>query len=96
MDIDTKKRLLSSFAAAEEFIQGKAGKMGDVMKKKTGIFYMTVCVFGISLAVCGIQADGRQNTSESQEEIQLHAQAACLMDRDTGRNTENCDQSSLR
>ena len=56
MDIDTKKRLLSSFAAAEEFIQGKAGKMGDVMKKKTGIFYMTVCVFGISLAVCGIQA----------------------------------------
>lgn len=31
---------------------------------------MTVCVFGISLAVCGIQADGRQNTSESQEEIQ--------------------------
>ena len=74
MDIDTKKRLLSSFAAAEEFIQGKAGKMGDVMKKKTGIFYMTVCVFGISLAVCGIQADGRQNTSESQEEIQEETQ----------------------
>ena len=79
MDTDTKKRLLSSFAAAEEFIQGKAGKMGDVMKKKTGIFYMTVCVFGISLAVCGIQADGRQNTSESQEEIQKTVTRPCLL-----------------
>lgn len=38
MDIDTKKRLLSSFAAAEEFIQGKAGKMGDVMKRRQVFF----------------------------------------------------------
>lgn len=40
------------------------------MKKRIGIICMAVCVFGLSLAVCGLQADGRQKTAETQDVIQ--------------------------
>ena len=56
------------------------------MKKRTGIICMTVCVFGLSLAVCGLQADGRQKTADSQEAIQ----------QDTADSQETIQQDTAR
>lgn len=39
------------------------------MKKRIGIICMAVCVLGLSLAVCGLKADGRQKTAETQDVI---------------------------